>query len=265
MVMGRLSCAYFTLGPMNVATLTALRYTLGQSYLENVHGYADLSPWTFMDGNQEIIATGSDLEGGYLAGVVLFSSGDYANCKLNATNSILRVHGSNAAAIAVGGTGATIGLESVIIQSESGLLLASNTSTIPQSFLEWSSPEDAGKDIDPAGALVTITKSIINGDIVAINGSTIDWNLQEHSAWTGAAVLDNIVATGAIGVYLDATSSWTLTADATLQNFTVANNELINIESNGFSIYYNSSAAANSWLNGATKALSGGGSLAPMS
>lgn len=240
---------------------SAVIYTLGQSILHNVHGYADKSPWNFMDGSQETIVTNSVLEGGNLGSVVLFGSQGVGHGRVNVSESVLKVHDAGAAAFAVGGTMATIGLNSVVVQAESGILVVANASTIHQSFDKWYPAGEDGRASPIANAYVYVSSSNLDGDLIAVNGSSIDWYLNDHSVWTGSARLDNDVNTGALGVYLDKTSAWILTADVALQNFT---GSLDNVVSNGFSITYNASAEANAWLGGATKDLTGGGKISPM-
>jgi hypothetical protein len=66
---------------------------------------------------------------------------------------------------------------------------------------------------------------------------------------------------------LDASSTWNVTADSYLTSFTetggTTSSALTNITDNGFTIYYNKSLSANSWLGGSTYTLSGGGKLTP--
>ena len=64
-------------------------------------------------------------------------------------------------------------------------------------------------------------------------------------------------------VNLDASSSWSLTADSHVDGFTDGTTALTNLKGNGHTLYYNSSSAANAWLGGKTYELQGGGYLKP--
>ena len=66
---------------------------------------------------------------------------------------------------------------------------------------------------------------------------------------------------GSISLSLSSDSTWSLTGNSYLTTFSDDDTTLSNIQSNGYNIYYKSSA--NSWLNGATVALNGGGKLIP--
>ncbi|MEN6339611.1 MAG: hypothetical protein ABFD03_05750 [Clostridiaceae bacterium] len=66
------------------------------------------------------------------------------------------------------------------------------------------------------------------------------------------------------GISLDATSTWTLTADAYVSVFLNADATHQNIVSNGFSIYYDSNAPENEVLGGQSFSLPGGGYLVPL-
>ncbi|NLI53297.1 MAG: hypothetical protein GX417_03135 [Clostridiales bacterium] len=78
--------------------------------------------------------------------------------------------------------------------------------------------------------------------------------------------------TGALGgelparssVYLDETSSLTLTGDTYLSVFANADVTHQNVQSNGFYIYYDSNAPENEYLSGQSYLLPGGGFLAPI-
>lgn len=97
---------------------------------------------------------------------------------------------------------------------------------------------------------------------MAYNGSTVNLTLTEHSSWTGAAIWG--YGNASIAVHLDKTSNWTLTADSTVQNLTIASGDLSQIFSNGFNLFYDNTASANTWLKNQTMFIQGGGKLAPI-
>lgn len=108
---------------------------------------------------------------------------------------------------------------------------------------------------------MTVSESVIPGNIVAYNGSIVNFALID-SSWTGAALWG--YGNASIAVSLDSTSNWTLIADSTVQNLTTASGNLSQIFSNGFNLFYNSSAPANNWLKNQTVTLQGGGKIAPI-
>jgi len=89
----------------------------------------------------------------------------------------------------------------------------------------------------------------------------IDLRLQSGSRFVGTTDGD-----GAIGVQitLDASSTWTLTGDAYIAALSDGDITLSNIDSSGFSLYYNAESEQNLWLQGKSMALKGGGYLIPL-
>lgn len=63
---------------------------------------------------------------------------------------------------------------------------------------------------------------------------------------------------------LDKDSTWTVTGTSYITALTDEDTNLSNIKDNGNTSYYDSSNSANSWLNGKTITLSGGGTLQPI-
>lgn len=116
--------------------------------------------------------------------------------------------------------------------------------------------------IQPAEVTITVYESALTGDLVPYNGSVIEFTLNQYSTWEGKTYSGYGVAY--TSVYLDATSSWTLTGDSTVANFTDATMNLTNIHSNGHNLYYNRSYAANAWLKGRTMRMNGGGMAKPL-
>lgn len=99
------------------------------------------------------------------------------------------------------------------------------------------------------------------GNVSADASSTILMDLQNGSHWSGAINTDKTAKKA--DVNLDASSSWSITADCHLDAFTDGNPAMTNLKGNGHTIYYNSSNTANTWLGGKTYELQGGGYLKP--
>ncbi|KAJ5128610.1 hypothetical protein N7448_002326 [Penicillium atrosanguineum] len=234
---------------------SAIFYGQGTIYAENIIGHAENAPIAFLDGSQVDIHE-SDLTAGLLAGVIVFSSGAReSGSEISFTNSRLTVLPEYGAGLWFGNVIATASLVRSQINTTSGILVAANYSQVTQDFTYFADSTAA------AEATVTVSESDLTGDLVAYNGSTISWTLGNYSSWTGSAYSGYEKAY--FSVYIDATSSWTLTRDTVLTNFTDADTMLSNIHSQGFSIYYDSSAKGSQWLKGATKKMNGGGSIKP--
>lgn len=99
------------------------------------------------------------------------------------------------------------------------------------------------------------------GNVSVDGASTILMDLQNGSHWSGAINTDNKARKA--DVNLDASSSWSVTADCYLNAFTDGNPSLTNVKGNGHTIYYNAAEATNSWLGGKTYELQNGGYLKP--
>lgn len=99
------------------------------------------------------------------------------------------------------------------------------------------------------------------GEIRCEEGTELSLSLQNNSSYTGSLSTD---ARMYIHLSLDATSRWFVTGDSYIEALTNADETFQNIESNGFTIYYNSENTANAWLQSKPYALPGGGYLSPM-
>jgi hypothetical protein len=106
----------------------------------------------------------------------------------------------------------------------------------------------------------------LTGDLIADNISSIDLTLRNNSTLQGAINPGN-TAKG-INLTLDATSTWTITADSFLAGLSdpsgITGFTITNITGNGHTVYYDASLAANSGLGGKTYSLAGGGTLEPI-
>lgn len=239
---------------------SALTYAVGQSNLTNVVGIAERSPAMFMDGIQYASFTDCDLTAGLLGGTIQFSSATRDTGSVVVfVDSKLNVTGSTMPALWFGNVIGSTYLTNTEIVTSSGILVVANYSQVTQDFDYYAGYED-NNDLSPAEATVYVTSSTLKGDLVAYNESTISFNLDEHSSWTGKAYSG--YGTSYFGLTIDSTSNWTLTADTSLLNFTDVDTTLSNIHSGGYTLYYNSTV--NSWLGGKTVSLSGGGYAKPL-
>lgn len=146
---------------------------------------------------------------------------------------------------------AIINLSGLNIQSSSPLLLKAAADS-------WGvSGKNGGK------VTVNATAQTLVGQVVADSVSTIALNLTQGSQITGA--LNTAGTAGSMDITLDASSTWTVTADSHVTTLTetagTTTATLSNIASNGYKVYYKS--ASNAWLGGKTVSLTGGGQLIP--
>lgn len=101
----------------------------------------------------------------------------------------------------------------------------------------------------------------LEGNLTAADGATLSVTLQNNSTFTGSVSADERTR---LSLSLDATSRWFVTGDSYIEALSDADATLQNIESNGFTIYYNSENEANAWLGSKPYALPGGGYLSPL-
>ncbi|KAL1879299.1 hypothetical protein Daus18300_001880 [Diaporthe australafricana] len=240
---------------------SATFYALGEIFADNVLSVSEKGPVVFMDGAQNVSIANSDCTAGLLGGLVIFSS----QVRLSGGTIDIRDSRISTAAAGVpglwfGNTIVDVSLTAAKVETGSGPLVVANYSQITQDFDYYASYAD-NSALSPAEVYLTVAESALAGDLVAYNGSYISWNLTAHSSWEGAAYSG--YSDSYVDVALDATSSWTLTADSYVQNLTDADATLANIASGGFNVYYNTSALLNGWLAGSTISLEGGGSATP--
>ncbi|KAF4304830.1 hypothetical protein GTA08_BOTSDO08533 [Botryosphaeria dothidea] len=244
---------------------SALFYALGTVKGENVVGLAEKAPSLFSDGPQTAEFEHVDFTAGLLAGTVMFSSQTRTSgAHLSFASSKLTVTASDGPAFWFGNVIATAHITSTNISTVSNILLVANSSQVTQEFSYFAGAEE-NSAILPAEVEATIEESDLVGDVVVYNGSTVSWSLAEYSVWTGKVVQgEGGDVDGTVSVALDSSSTWVVTGDTVVGNFTNADSSLANLQSAGFTVQYDSSAEGNAWLNGSTYELTGGGSLRPL-
>ncbi|KAJ5726020.1 uncharacterized protein N7483_007377 [Penicillium malachiteum] len=236
---------------------SATFYGQGTIYAKNIIGHAQKAPIAFLDGAQ-IDIYDSDLTAGLLAGAVIFSSGTReSGSSISFTDSSITVLPDAAAALWFGNVIASASLTRTRINTTSGILAIANYSQVTQDFTYFADSTAS------AEATITVSDSDLTGDLVAYNGSSISWSLENYSSWTGCAYSG--YGSANFSITLDSTSIWTLTKDTVVKHFKNGDTSLTNIHSEGHSLYYDSSATSNKWLKGTTKKMQGGGYLKPAS
>lgn len=101
----------------------------------------------------------------------------------------------------------------------------------------------------------------LEGELAVADSAELALILQNNSTYTGSLSADSRMY---LSLTLDASSRWFVTGDSYVEALTNADATLQNIESNGFTVYYNSENEANAWLDSKPYALPGGGYLSPI-
>lgn len=108
-------------------------------------------------------------------------------------------------------------------------------------------------------AILEANGQVLAGDVLADRISSASVSLADGSSLTGS------ITNAALA--LDATSTWTVTADSVLTTLAdadgLAGTTLTNIVGDGHTVTYDASLAENAWLAGGSYQLSGGGTLTP--
>ncbi len=119
---------------------------------------------------------------------------------------------------------------------------------------------DWGKSGSNGGTVVlTADAQTLTGNLTADSISSIAATLKNNSVLTG-------IATGA-SISLDSTSTWSVTGNSVLTSLSdssgISGTAITNIKGNGFTVTYDSTLSANSYLGGKTYSLLNGGTLTP--
>ncbi|MBR1552555.1 MAG: hypothetical protein IJ631_00920 [Schwartzia sp.] len=226
-------------------------YSTGDISATDTVGVAYGSEIAVVEGKNSIALDRVDLTGHERNGVMLYQSfsgdADVGTAKFSAKDSKL-TNESGGAMFYVTNTKAEITLEATALSSPGAQPLLRAAAD------RWGQSGKNGGDVT-----LTATRQTLNGDITADNLSAVTLNLGEGSQWTGTM---NTEATAkAATIRLAKSATWTLSADAHLDTIINEAEDFSNIESNGFSIYYNKDKTPT--LNGNTYPLPGGGTLTP--
>ena len=195
-----------------------------------------------------------------LGGFGLFASG--AGSVLTADTSYIYTSGESSPALVVQ-DGGTILLTGGTLATEGGdspcLLLGGGSVTLSGVTLSATSGE-ALRVLSGANELKLDNTALAAKPILA-EGSTLKLNLLNGASFTGEL---GATLPAKASVSLDAASKLILTADTNLVYLVNADTTHQNIQSNGFSIFYDSNAPENAYLESQSFALPGGGYLTPI-
>ncbi len=208
----------------------------------------------------QIKLTGSRVTTDALGGFGLIASGEGSS--LSAENGDVSTAGESSPAIVAanggtvvfsGGTLSTEGTDSPCVLLEGGSVSFKGVSLSAASG-------ELLRVLSGANAL-TLDNTGMTANPIIGEGSTLKLTLLNGAAFSGE--LGN-EPPAKVSISLDAVSTLTLAADTYLVALVNADTAHQNIQSNGYSLYYDSNAPENAYLNSQSYALPGGGYLTPM-
>ena len=142
-----------------------------------------------------------------------------------------------------------INLKGVTLSAASGVLVSAAAGA-------WGNTGSNGGHV-----VLTADGQTLPGDMIADSISTIAVTLKNNSTLTGKL--------SKASLSLDGTSLWSVTANSVLAALTdaagISGGSITNIKGNGYTVTYDSSLSANTYLGGKTYSLAGSGSLTPAS
>jgi len=196
-----------------------------------------------------------------LGGIGLYASGSVT--LLSASACYIMTSGASSAGLcAADGGSVTLAGGSVATEgTDSPCLLLSGGGTISLAGVSLSASGSDLIAVLSGECKLLASGQALSGAVSVADGATLLLALQDGSAFTGAFPAG---PPARASVSLDASSTWTLTADCYVTTFVNADAMHQNIISNGFSIYYDSNAPENAALGGQSFLLPGGGFLAPL-
>jgi len=206
-----------------------------------------------VEGKNSITLYDSTISGENKNGVMLYQSmsGDsgVGTSYFNMTGGILT--STEGALFFITNTDSQINLKGVTLKNSSGVLLNAGATT------RWGNQGSNGGNVT-----LNADSQTLEGSITCDNISTVALNLTNKSSLT--STINSAKTAKSVILFLDKDSTWTVNGTSYLTSLTDEDTDLSNIKDNGNTIYYDSSNSANSWLNGKTITLSGGGTLKPI-
>ncbi|MBP2650377.1 MAG: hypothetical protein H6Q74_1202 [Firmicutes bacterium] len=226
-------------------------YSTGTITVDGATISATGSEGAVIEGLNSIILTDTVLSGAKKCGAMIYQS--FSGDAEVGTGTFTMTGGSLTAEVGPlfysTNTTAVVKLTDVDATAASGVILKASADN-------WGTEGENGADVT-----FTADSQTLTGDVVADAVSTISLTLQNSSTLTGTINGENTASS--IALTLDATSIWSVTGTSYLTTLSDSDTTLANIDDNGYTIYYDSSLSANSWLNAETYTLTDGGKLAP--
>lgn len=230
-------------------------YSEGKIALEDLTGNSETGPIIVVDGKNSVSLNKCDFTGVGKQGIMLYQSteGDSKEepAKLKVTDSRLTSTGQGPMFYITNTKAEAVLTNTELIYQGKILINAAGNDTN-----SWGTAGKNGGDITLTGIAQKL-----QGDIICDEISRVTINLTEQSTLKGTVNGENKGQN--VDISLDKDSKWELTGDSYVNVIKNDDSKCSNIQSNGHSIYYDSSNAGNSWLNKKTITLSGGGKLLP--
>mgnify|MGYP001415186876 CR=1 FL=1 len=199
-----------------------------------------------IEGQNSITVIDSTLKAGQRRGVMLYQSfsGDAEGRESHFTMRGGSLSAAEGPLFFVTNAKGIIDLNAVAVSVTSGVLVKAAAD-------HWGRQNSNG-----GTAVLSGSSQTLKGDLIADKISSITVTLTNNSSLSGKIE-------GSVVLTLDATSQWNVSADSTLSSLTDSDATLTNIHDNGHDIRYDASLPSNSWLDGKSKTLAGGGHLIP--
>ena len=231
-------------------------YSTGKITVRDSSGTAANAQTLVVEGKNSVDLTNCKLKGGGDNGLMLYqsTSGDAqpGTAVLSATDSRLTTT-SNGPMIYVTNTDAQITLTNTRLKFPGGTLIAAAGNETNN----WGIPGKNGGNLTLTGI-----RQKLSGNISCDAISTVSVTLSEDSVFTGAIDPEHTGKTASI--QLDDSSAWNVTEDSYVAFLGNTLTDCSNINSNGHTIYYDSSHPDSKWLNGGRINLPGNGQLVPL-
>lgn len=226
-------------------------YSTGAISAVNSSFVATGSEAAVIEGKNSITLKDSDISGAARAGVMIYQS--FSGDAGTGTGTLVMTGGSITSSAGplfyVTNTDAVIDLTSVTLKNSTAVLLKAG-------------PDRWGNEGSNGGSVsMKVASQKLEGSVILDKTSSASISLEAGSVLTGAINAENSGAK--VTVILDVSSVWNVTNDSYVSVIADGNAAFANINSNGFTVHYDATDAANSALGGKTVSLAGGGKLAP--
>lgn len=206
-----------------------------------------------VEGKNSITLNNVNISGEKANGVMLYQSfsGDAETGTASFTMTDGSVSSKAGALFFITNTDAVVNLKNVAITNSTDNLLSAGATE------RWGTSGQNGGKLN-----FKADSETLNGKVISDKISTVSMTLKNNTIFTGSINTENKLTN--VTMNLDATSKWIVNSDSYVEALTDSDSSLVNIQSNGHTIYYDASNSANSWIDGKIITLADGGKLAPL-
>ena len=229
-------------------------YSTGAISAVGLTGSAKGAEIAAIEGKNSIMLDGCDLTGAGTHGVMLYQSfsgdADTGTSIFTAKNSKL-TSTSNGPFFYITNTNAKADLSGCTLVYQSGTLVQVSGNDGQRGW---------GQSGSNGGTFLLMARNqTLTGDIVCDSISSMDFVLADGTVYTGTV---NSANGGAVSLTLEKSAVWNVTGDSYVASLKDTDTSLVNIKSNGHTIYYDVNNNGNAVFGGKTIALPDGGKLA---